>query len=144
MSMTLYQLNHHRNFDGQPVSEDGDGSSSSRGTGRSSSWRGSNNNNNNNISNARPSVNDSHIMLASVNFGAMKCLTGSGFSSCDLDRGSSRRTALRALVVGLKNDEVRQFQCNVTGYQSGGGKTVVFSWETSARLQRELRLIHDV
>ncbi|KAL8563673.1 hypothetical protein ACOMHN_035407 [Nucella lapillus] len=84
-------------------------------------------------------------MLASVNFGAKKCLTNSSFTSCRIDESNSRRTELRSLVTGLGTGELRHYGCNVTGFQSGG-KTPVFTWFTSARFAESLsaHVFHNI
>ena len=75
-------------------------------------------------------------MLASVNFGTSKCLTSSSFGSCSVDKNNSRKTKLKAIVMDMKEKEVRHYGCNVTSFQSGG-KTTVFTWSTLARLKRK-------
>ncbi|KAL8563674.1 hypothetical protein ACOMHN_035408 [Nucella lapillus] len=82
------------------------------------------------------SVRDGRV-LASANFATKNCLTTDTFSSCVIDARDSRRTRVRALVLDLKEEESREFGCNVTAYSSLG-KALEFSWIVSVTRPRRV------
>ena len=65
-----------------------------------------------------PSPGRNNGLLAFVSPKTSECTTAEDFSSCLIDRGSSRNTRLKTLVLDLRVGESRTFGCNVTSLDS--------------------------
>ncbi|KAK7105431.1 hypothetical protein V1264_016810 [Littorina saxatilis] len=79
---------------------------------------------------------DGGKVVASANFATKTCLTTDTFASCVIDESDWRRTGVRALVLDLKEQESREYGCNVTAFSSVG-KPVTFSWIIPVTRPRE-------
>nr|KAG5702000.1 hypothetical protein BaRGS_015735 [Batillaria attramentaria] len=66
-------------------------------------------------------------VVASVNLKTGECLTSSTFSSCVINERDSRKTQLKTLVIGLKQEERRGYGCNLTSLKSGAFGNII-SW----------------
>ena len=66
----------------------------------------------------KPANGRNNGLLAFVSPKTSECTTAEDFSSCVIDRGSSRDTRLKTLVLDLRVGESRVLGCNVTSLDS--------------------------
>lgn len=70
-------------------------------------------------------------VLASLNFGMVKCFTSDTFSSCEITDKNSRSTTLKTLILDLDEGNTRTYACNVTVFEPGGATRIV-TWRKTA------------
>ena len=94
------------------------------------------NTNNDNDDNNNDSDNDNSNIVASMDLIDGECYTSDSFSSCDIRARDAKGSAVKTLVMGLREGESRRFGCEVSSRRTGG-RTQVYSWFVDVRRNRE-------
>lgn len=73
-------------------------------------------------------------IVASVNLKTNECYTSDKFSSCVIHPKDSRKTQLKTLIIGLKEEDTRVYGCNLTSLRAGAfGNILSWSLQVSGK-----------